>query len=122
MTFPKPGPQPGGFRPGPQPGGFRPGPQPGGFRPGPPRPSVPPTGPATSPATGGPQAPAQVAVNLPSAVDEATGEIVRETGHPAVDAVLSSLENASRLAPSEQIAEYEAAHQVLQETLASIDR
>ncbi|WP_436528109.1 hypothetical protein [Actinoplanes sp. HUAS TT8] len=47
---------------------------------------------------------------------------VVETGHPAVDAVLSSLANAARLAPGEQIAEYEAAHQVLQETLASIDR
>ena len=46
---------------------------------------------------------------------------VTETGHPAVDAVLRSLENASRLAPGDQIAEYEAAHQVLQETLASID-
>ncbi|WP_305789967.1 hypothetical protein [Symbioplanes lichenis] len=44
------------------------------------------------------------------------------TGHPAVDAVLRSLANAATLAPGEQIAEYEAAHQVLQETLASIDR
>ncbi|WP_250009671.1 hypothetical protein [Actinoplanes sp. M2I2] len=95
MTFPKPGPMPGGFRPGPPPV---------------PRPPVQPV------------APQGVAVSLPPAVDEATGEIVRETGHPAVDAVLSSLENAARLAPSEQIAEYEAAHQVLQETLASIDR
>jgi hypothetical protein len=39
-----------------------------------------------------------------------------------VDAVLRSLANAAPLAPAEQIAEYEAAHQVLQETLASIDR
>ncbi|GAA0451910.1 hypothetical protein Aca07nite_83300 [Actinoplanes capillaceus] len=45
-----------------------------------------------------------------------------DTGHPAVDAVLRSLANAARLAPAEQIAEYEAAHQVLQETLAGIDR
>jgi hypothetical protein len=44
------------------------------------------------------------------------------TGHPAVDAVLQSLANAAPLAPAEQIAEYEAAHRVLQETLASIDR
>jgi hypothetical protein len=44
------------------------------------------------------------------------------TGHPAVDAVLRSLANAAALAPADQIAEYEAAHQVLQETLASIDR
>jgi NADPH-dependent curcumin reductase CurA len=44
------------------------------------------------------------------------------TGHPAVDAVLQSLANAARLAPQDQIAEYEAAHRVLQETLATIDR
>jgi hypothetical protein len=43
------------------------------------------------------------------------------TGHPAVDAVLRSLANAAQLPPAEQIAEYEAAHRVLQETLASID-
>lgn len=47
--------------------------------------------------------------------------IVEETGHPAVDAVLRSLANAAQLAPGEQIAAYEAAHQVLQETLASIE-
>jgi hypothetical protein len=46
---------------------------------------------------------------------------VGDTGHPAVDAVLRSLENAAQLPPAEQIAEYEAAHQVLRETLASID-
>jgi hypothetical protein len=44
-----------------------------------------------------------------------------ETGHPAVDAALRSLTNAAGLGPAEQIAAYEAAHQVLQETLASID-
>ena len=46
---------------------------------------------------------------------------VDSTGHPAVDEVLRSLANAAPLAPAEQIAEYEAAHRVLQETLASID-
>jgi transketolase C-terminal domain/subunit len=45
-----------------------------------------------------------------------------KTGHPAVDAVLRSLANAVPLAPADQIAEYDAAHRVLQETLASIDR
>ncbi|XVU23071.1 hypothetical protein ACQPZJ_38275 [Actinoplanes sp. CA-054009] len=79
---------------------FKPGPPPGGFRPGPP--------PSHQPA--------------PPVDYEASGQIVEETGHPAVDAVLKALENASRLAPAEQIAEYEAAHQVFQETLASIDR
>jgi hypothetical protein len=44
------------------------------------------------------------------------------TGHPAVDAVVGSLANAASLSPADQIAEYEAAHRVLQETLASIDR
>ena len=43
------------------------------------------------------------------------------TGHPAVDEVLRSLANSASLAPAEQIAEYEAAHRVLQETLANID-
>jgi hypothetical protein len=43
------------------------------------------------------------------------------TGHPAVDAVLRSLANAAQLAPADQIAEYEAAHEVLRETLAGID-
>jgi hypothetical protein len=44
-----------------------------------------------------------------------------ETGHPAVDGMLAALENAARLPPAEQLAEYEAAHEVLRETLASID-
>jgi hypothetical protein len=97
-------------------------PTPGNFRPGPPpvpRPPMHAPGPHIAPSSQGAPSP-QPAPQ--SAVDPETGEIVRETGHPAVDAVLSALENASRLAPSEQIAEYEAAHQVLQETLASIDR
>jgi hypothetical protein len=38
-----------------------------------------------------------------------------------VDAVLQSLANTAQLPPAEQIAEYEAAHRVLQETLAGID-
>ncbi len=98
MSYPQPGP-----RPGPPPGGFRPGPPPGGFRPGPP--------PGVSAA-----APARAEVT-PGILDGS-----ESTGHPAVDAVLRSLANAATLAPGEQIAEYEAAHQVLQETLASIDR
>ncbi|MFG1609431.1 hypothetical protein [Actinoplanes sp. NPDC049265] len=44
-----------------------------------------------------------------------------ETGHPAVDGMLAALENAAQLPPAEQLAEYEAAHEVLRETLASID-
>jgi hypothetical protein len=92
VTYPQPGP-----RPGPPPGGFRQAaPAPGGF---PPVVSAP--------------------AGFPPAAPSPSGE---DTGHPAVDAVLRSLANAARLAPAEQIAEYEAAHQVLQETLASIDR
>jgi hypothetical protein len=100
VTFPNsPGPQ---FpKPGPPPGGFRPGPPP-------------------TPQTYA--APAAAALEPVSDGEPMSdGEVVTETGHPAVDAVLRSLENASRLAPGAQIAEYEAAHQVLQETLASID-
>ncbi|MCA2217756.1 hypothetical protein [Jidongwangia harbinensis] len=53
---------------------------------------------------------------------ETEGAAADGTGHPAVDAVLQSLANAAQLPPAEQIAEYEAAHRVLQETLAGIDR
>ena len=111
MTFPHrptPGPPPHRPTPGPTPHRPVPGPPPGGFRPAPPPHR---TMPAPVPA-----------VQHPGAYEEATGQIVEQTGHPAVDAVLRALENAARLAPQEQIAEYEAAHQVLQETLASIDR
>ncbi|MEV4708109.1 hypothetical protein [Actinoplanes sp. NPDC049316] len=102
-SAPRPGPPAGGFRPAPPPGGFRPGPPPGGgFRP------APPPG----------QQPAQPRIEVsPGMLDGS-----ETTGHPAVDAVLQSLANAATLAPGDQIAEYEAAHQVLQETLASIDR
>ncbi|WP_244876280.1 hypothetical protein [Winogradskya consettensis] len=58
----------------------------------------------------------------PSQVTEGMLDGSETTGHPAVDAVLQSLANAATLAPADQLAEYEAAHQVLQETLASIDR
>jgi hypothetical protein len=108
LTFPH-SPQP-GPRPGPMPGAFRPGPPaPGGFRPGP---QINPQQINTQPP--GPQ---------PYAESVVPGErrIVEETGHPAVDAVLRSLANAAQLAPGEQIAAYEAAHQVLQETLSSIE-
>jgi hypothetical protein len=83
----------------PQPGP-RPAPPPGGFRP--------PSQPVAEPAA--------------VVVDDDDGRDPEDTGHPAVDASLRSLANAAALAPGEQIAAYEAAHQVLQETLASIDR
>ena len=85
--------------PNPSPPGPRPGPPPGGFRPAPP--------------------PAAV-VPAPSTVPPAP-HAGGDTGHPAVDAGLRSLANAAQLPPAEQIAEYEAAHEVLRETLAGID-
>jgi ribulose 1,5-bisphosphate carboxylase large subunit-like protein len=91
-------------------------PQPG------PRPGPPPGGPPVAPAVphhGGATGGGTVSHHGGGTVSHHSGE---DTGHPAVDAVLRSLANAARLAPAEQIAEYEAAHQVLQETLASIDR
>lgn len=111
MTFPhSPQPDP-GPRPGPPPGGFRPGPPPPGYRPMPrPQPPATPTD-ADTDEYAEPE-------EQPRPVTRTDGE---STGHPAVDAVLRSLANAAQLAPAEQIAEYEAAHRVLQETLSSID-
>jgi hypothetical protein len=142
MTYPQsPAPGP---RPGP-PGGFRPAPPPGGPRPGsfpahPPQPE--PRGVAAGHDAAGHDAAGHDAAGHDAAGRDADGRdaegyaaaegergngsdpvggAVRSTGHPAVDAVLRSLANAAGLAPADQIAEYEAAHQVLQETLAGID-
>ncbi|GAA2658610.1 hypothetical protein [Paractinoplanes durhamensis] len=98
MTFPH-SPMP-GPRPGAPSDGFRPGPPPG-LRPG--------------------NAPINPQPGYAESAVPAERRIVEETGHPAVDAVLRSLVNAAQLAPGEQIAAYEAAHQVLQETLSSIE-
>jgi hypothetical protein len=43
------------------------------------------------------------------------------TGHPAVDAALQAMANAADLPPDDQIAQYEATHRILSETLATID-
>ncbi|RSM42138.1 hypothetical protein DMB66_55095 [Actinoplanes sp. ATCC 53533] len=108
-------------RPGPQPGGFRPGPPPGGYRPSPPPAGQPPAGQPHLDQQPAGQQPAGQHAPAPSA-PEHRPDAANGTGHPAVDAVLQSLANAAALAPGDQIAEYEAAHQVLQETLAGIDR
>jgi hypothetical protein len=113
VTYPH-SPQP-GPRPGPPPG------PPPGYRPAPPQPSPADSAEAAASAEVDPQ-------RVPGD-DRAEGEQPRygvsgggeSTGHPAVDAVLRSLANAAQLPPAEQIAEYEAAHRVLQETLSSID-
>ncbi|MEU7908951.1 hypothetical protein [Actinoplanes sp. NPDC049118] len=124
MTYPNHQP-PASPRPGPPPGGFRPAPPPGGFRPGPPQPQAPvhrpeQQDPAVGDGTSEHSAGSETHEPVPGPPRPADG--TEGTGHPAVDAVLQSLANAATLAPADQIAEYEAAHQVLQETLASIDR
>jgi hypothetical protein len=95
------------------PPGPRPGPPPGGYRPGPP----------VSPDSGSSSEAGRPVEWDEDVVGERAGTAVGGdgTGHPAVDAVLRSLANAAQLAPADQIAEYEAAHRVLQETLSSID-
>ena len=128
MTYPnqphRPGPPPGGFRPGPPPGGFRPSPPPGG-RPGNEPGYEPGHEPGYKRGYEPGQEPSPQAFAEPGAPARTSSEYRLDatggTGHPAVDAVLKSLANAATLAPADQIAEYEAAHQVLQETLASID-
>jgi hypothetical protein len=50
----------------------------------------------------------------------ATSDVVR-TGHPTADAAVEALASAADLPLTDQIAEYEAAHRTLQETLQSID-
>ncbi|BCJ67945.1 hypothetical protein [Polymorphospora rubra] len=102
MTVPgRPGPPPGGARPGPPPGGPRPAPPAGGFRP-------------AAPGDGRWSADGD-ALALPT-VAGAGG-----SGHPAVDAAIQAMANAADLPPADQIAQYEAAHRTLQETLATID-
>lgn len=54
--------------------------------------------------------------------DGGDDQAVRGSGHPAVDAALQAIVNAADLSPADQIAQYEAAHQTLRETLATIDQ
>lgn len=77
--------------------------------PGPPRDGVP-----------GPFRPAPPQVARPvDLVDPASAD---GSGHPAVDAALQAIANAADLPPADQIAQYEAAHHTLQETLATIEQ
>jgi len=46
---------------------------------------------------------------------------VVSTGHPAVDGALRGMANAAELPPDDQIAQYEATHRILAETLTTID-
>ena len=67
-------------------------------------------------------------VDGPGTADPGAGEGTSDrtagagTGHPAVDAALQAITNAAGLSPADQIAQYEAAHRTLQETLATIDQ
>ncbi|RKR91748.1 hypothetical protein BDK92_6154 [Micromonospora pisi] len=80
--------------------------------PGPPRPGVPG---AYRPAP--PPAARPVDLAGPTGSEGSDG-----SGHPAVDAALHAIANAANLPPADQIAQYEAAHHTLQETLATIDQ
>jgi hypothetical protein len=59
-------------------------------------------------------------VEAPAGGAEAEAQDVH-TGHPAVDAALQAMANAADLPPDDQIAQYEATHRILNETLATID-
>jgi hypothetical protein len=85
--------------------------------PGPYRPPVPapPPAPAVAPVPGPP--PGAVSGAVSGSDGDGSG-----SGHPAVDAVIQSLTNAANVPLRDQIAEYEAAHRTLQETLATIDQ
>ncbi|MFY1693313.1 hypothetical protein [Plantactinospora sp. WMMB782] len=85
-------------------------PVPGPFRPAPPAPAARPVPGATR--TAGWNAP----------VGDEDAPAGGGSGHPAVDAVLQAMANAANLPPADQIAQYEAAHQTLRETLATIDQ
>ncbi|GAA3781511.1 hypothetical protein GCM10022225_82410 [Plantactinospora mayteni] len=86
-------------------------PVPGPFRPAPP-------GSAAARPVPGPGS----AAGRSDPVGNPTGPDGGGSGHPAVDAVLQAMANAANLPPADQIAQYEAAHQTLRETLATIDQ
>jgi hypothetical protein len=63
------------------------------------------------------------AADEPAADEPAADDpIERGSGHAAVDAAVQAVEAAADLPPADQIEAYEAAHQTLQETLATIDQ
>jgi hypothetical protein len=59
--------------------------------------------------------------DTPESTPEPAEPAAALTGHPAVDEALRTLDDAAGAAPAEQIPAYEAAHHVLQQTLATID-
>jgi hypothetical protein len=60
-------------------------------------------------------------VTEPDAVSAEPATDAVSTGHPAVDGALRGMANAAELPPDDQIAQYEATHRILTETLATID-
>lgn len=82
---------------------------------------VPPQAAFEQPATG-PATPAEADSDRHADTASGSGRPVPGSGHPAVDAVLQGIANVASLAPADQIAQYEAAHRVLRETLATIDQ
>ncbi len=54
----------------------------------------------------------------PGAVDATTGQF----GHPVVNLAVEMIANTVELPPADQIAQYEAAYRMLQDTLATIDQ
>lgn len=92
------------------------------MQPGTPRPAPPPHAPAR--ATGGSAVPAAGSTAGPAPVPAAGagGDRAPGSGHPAVDAALRGIANTASLPPADQIAQYEAAHRTLRETLATIDQ
>jgi hypothetical protein len=74
------------------------------------------------PAPPGSRPPAAGAGSGPIADDDFAAPADGHTGHPAVDAAVEAVRNAAGLPPADQIAQYEAAHSTLQETLATIDQ
>lgn len=70
----------------------------------------------------GPATPAEVDPDQRADTASNPRHPVPSSGHPAVDAALQGIANVASLAPADQIAQYEAAHRVLRETLATIDQ
>jgi hypothetical protein len=67
-----------------------------------------------------PQPGSPEAAGGPAPRDEPTGGAA-SAGHPAVDAAVQAVWRAAQASPADQIPTYQAAHRMLQETLASID-
>jgi hypothetical protein len=68
-----------------------------------------------------PQPEAPPAVLKPAVLAEPAEPAAAMTGHPVVDGALRALDGTAGAPSADQISAYEAAHHVLQQTLATID-